>query len=144
MFEDSHIDERSRRWPDFQGGQAVALPDGQTWWFFEPAAVTRRGVAGWTFGAAVPDDIDAILSDRFNRIVGKWSRAGHDHERGSAILEAAWFLLARNYAVTPAEFERIVAAAAKWDSPQQRRLGTQLLVLVGTACARAAAFPGGV
>lgn len=137
--EPPHIDERARRWPDFQGGQAIELPDGQTWWFYEPAATPRRGAPGWTFGAVVPADVDAVLSHRFGRIVARWNRADDDHERGSTILEAAWFLLARNYAVAPAEFERIVAAAAAWDDPR-RRLETRLLMLVGAACARASAL----
>jgi hypothetical protein len=142
VFEEYRIDEASRRWPDFQGGQAIELPDGQTWRFYEPAAMTRGGMPGWTFGAGVPHDIDAILSDRFGRIVVKWGRAADDRERASAMLEAAWFLLARNYAVTAGEFERIVAGASAWEDSRQGRLGAQLLMLVGTACSRATAFQG--
>jgi hypothetical protein len=56
------------------------------------------------------------------------------------MLEMAWFLLARNYAVTADEFEAIMAGASAWPEDEQAGLGGQLLMLVGMACQRATAF----
>lgn len=130
------IDERSRRWPDFRGGREITLPDGGAWSFFEPQAVLRDGRTGWTFDA--PTDIDAILSHRFWRILAKWGRATDDSERACVVLEAAWFLLARNYAITADELEGILMDMHGWDERRQASLMGELLALVGVALARAA------
>lgn len=134
--ETTAIDEASRRWDDFQGGRPIVLPDGQTWHFYEPAACVRSGRPGWTFGPDVPDDVDAILSHRFGRLVRKWSRAQNKDDQASAMLEAAFYLLARNYALTLEEFEPIMLRASEWDADNQAALGEALAVLIGTACAR--------
>ena len=131
------ISEASRRWDDFQGGRPIELPDGQVWEFYEPEALTRGGKPGWTFGESTPRDIDAILSGRFTKLADKWGRAVDDSDRASAMLEMAWFLLARNYAITPSEFERIMAPISEWPEDRQKGLGGQLLLLVGMACSRA-------
>lgn len=130
------IDEASRRWDDWQGGRPITLPDGASWWFYEPEAMTRNGLPGWTFGGAVPRDVDSVLSGRLTRITDKWACALDEGERASAILEAAWFLLARNYALTPAEFEQVMSGATAWPEDRQKALGDQLLMLVGVACMR--------
>jgi hypothetical protein len=134
------IDEQSRRWPDFQGGRAIVLPDGQAWVFFEPEATLRAGRPGWTFGPGVPRDVDAILSGRFARLVARWTPDGDHVDRGAIILTAGWFLLARNYAITAEEFGRIMAGLAGWPEAEQRDVGEQILSVVGTACARATAL----
>lgn len=133
------IFEASRRWDDFQGGREIMLPDGQTWSFYEPQAKVRKGRAGWTFGPDVAPDVDQVLSDRFSRVLYKWKRASTDADRASVILEAAWFLLARNYNVTPAEFEAILGQAAEQDSDVQQALGVEFRRLVDEACDRAVA-----
>jgi hypothetical protein len=130
------INEASRRWDDFPGGRWVDLPDGQRWAFYEPQAVLRDGRPGWTFGGA--PDVDAILSSRFGRVLAKRSKATTDEDRASATLEAAWFLLARNYSVTPEEFEALLAPMAAWDDERQAAILAELLYVVGMAVARAA------
>lgn len=131
------ISEISRRWDDFQGGKSIELPDGQVWWFYQPEAMIRDGLPGWTFGPDVSPDIDAILSGRFSKIVDKWALAIDDEERACAVLEAAWFLLARNYMITPDEFEQIMALASTWPDDHQKAIGEKLLLHVGMACMRA-------
>lgn len=131
--------EASRRWDDFQGGRLIELPDGQTWEFYEPAAVVRKGRAGWTFGADVAPDVDQVLSDRFSRVLYKWKRVSTDADRASVVLEAAWFLLARNYNVTPAEFEAILGPAANQSGEAQKSLGAEFRRLIDEACERAVA-----
>jgi hypothetical protein len=132
--------ESERRWADWQGGQPIELPDGQAWFFFQPEARMRGLRPGWTFGVGVPSDVDAILSDRLVRILRKCGRATCEADKTAAILEAAWFLLARNYEITPDEFEGILSGASAWSADQQQRLGSQLLELVGIACARSTAL----
>ena len=63
------LNEASRRWDDFQGGRPVSLPDGQTWWFYEPEGRVRLDGPGWTFGDNVPSDVDAILTRALERAV---------------------------------------------------------------------------
>lgn len=138
------IPEASRRWDDFQGGRPIELPDGQVWEFYVPQAVVRRGRAGWSFGAEVATDVDAVLSDRFSRVLYKWKRASNDADRSSVILEAAWFLLARNYDVTAKEFELILMAAATQPSDAQKALGAEFRRLVNEACDRAVVALQGV
>ena len=130
----AQIDEASRRWDDFQGGRPITLPDGAVWWFYEPPAVTRGISVGWTFGSGVAPDVDLTLSIRFARVVRKWKHATCDADRACVILEAAWFLLARNYSVTPAEFEAIMAQA---QGDEATSLGVELRRLVDEACERA-------
>lgn len=132
--------ESERRWDDWQGGIPIELPDGQTWWFCAPEATVREGLTGWTFGPDVPADVDRVLSWRFTRLIVKVNRAGNEADRAAAMIEAAWFLLARNYAITPDEFESILALSSEWDESRQDRLGRELLTLVGFACVRATAL----
>lgn len=138
------IDEASRRWDDFQGGRAIELPDGQVWSFYEPQAKIRKGRAGWTFGVDVAPDVDQVLSDRFSRVLYKWKRASTDADRASVVLEAAWFLLARNYNLTPAEFEAILGRAANQSGDDQQALGAEFRRLIDEACDRAVATLQGV
>lgn len=138
------IPEASRRWDDFQGGRPIELPDGQTWLFFEPEAMVRKGRAGWTFGPDVAPDVDKVLSDRFSRVLYKWKRASTNADRSSVVLEAAWFLLARNYNVTPEEFEAILGPAAGQSGESQQTLGMEFRRLVDAACDRAVATLQGV
>lgn len=128
--------ESDRRWADFRDGREIELPSGGVWTFFEPAAVVRDGKAGWTFDA--PPDVDAILSHRFGKILAKWRRAADDGERACVILEASWFLLARQYNVSQAEFEGILSGMSGWDESRQAALMGELIFLVGTALSRAA------
>lgn len=132
------IDEASRRWDDFQGGRAIELPDGQVWSFYEPAAVIRKGRAGWTFGVDVAPDVDQVLSDRFSRVLYKWKRATDDADRAAVVLTAAWFLLARNYNVTDREFQAILANGIP------PALGVEFRRLIDEACERAVAVLQGV
>jgi hypothetical protein len=134
--DDPTIDEASRRWPDWQPGMPVVLPDGQTWHFAAPEATVRAGLPGWTFGPDVPRDVDAILSGRLARILEGWSKAEDEAGRAAAILTAAWFLLARNYAITHGEFGAILGLAAGWDDDRQRDLGERLMGPVTLACVR--------
>lgn len=138
------IPEASRRWDDFRGGRPIELPDGQIWSFYEPAAVVRKGRAGWTFGANVAPDVDEVLSSRFSRVLYKWKRASTDADRASVVLEAAWFLLARNYNVTPAEFEAIVGQSTSQSGDTQKSLGAKLRRLIDEACDRAVTVLQGV
>ena len=131
--------ESERRWPDWQGGQPIELPDGQTWHFHEPAPLVRDGIPGWTFGADTPEQ-DAVLSARFGLVVARWGQATNDGDRAASILDAAWFLLARNYAVTRAEFGAILLKAALWDRERHERFAGQILALIGEACTRSTAL----
>lgn len=135
------IDEASRRWDDFQGGRPVLLPDGQTWWFFEPEAIV--GGPGWNFKAA--PDLNVALSVAFGKILAKIDRAGNDEERACGALEAAWFLLARNYSVTPEEFEAIMLQAVSWTPAQLDALASAFASLIGIPAIRLVAVmrPGG-
>jgi hypothetical protein len=135
------IHEAERRWADWRYGQPVDLPNGETWHFYEPETVVCNSKPGWTFEAPTPE-VDAELSRRFERLIGKWGRAKDDAERASAILEAAWFLLARNYAISRQEFESVLSLASSWDEGRQERLGEHLVKVVGGACVDVAALMG--
>jgi len=109
------IVESERRWADWSEGRPIELPDGQTWHFYRPEPLIRDGVPGWSFGAGTPE-VDAVLSARFGLVVTKWGKAADDADRAAAVLEAAWFLLARNYRLTRAEFGAIMLRAAPWEA----------------------------
>ncbi len=132
--------ESERRWDDFQGGCPIELPNGEIWTFYAPEARTRAGRPGWTFGVDVPADVDAILSNRLTRILAKLSRAVFNEERASVMLEAAWFLLARNYNITQDQYEAILSGVSAWSDDDQQQFGSQLQGLVGIACARSTAL----
>lgn len=132
--------ESERRWNDWQGGQPIELPDGQTWWFCAPEAQVRDGLPIWSFGPGTPHDLNVGLSTAFRRILRKWTRATNDDDRAAATLEAAWFLLARNYQVSPEEFEGILAGLDNRTQGEQGSLMADFLMLVGGTCARATAL----
>lgn len=134
------ISELERRWGDWSEDYPILLPNGEVWHFYSPEARTRGGRPGWTFGADVPSDVDAILSNRLTRILAKLGRASDSRERSAVIIEAAWFLLARNYEITQDEFEAILSGASAWSDDEQTQLGSQLQRLVGIACARSTAL----
>lgn len=138
MTLDTPVHEHTRRWPDFQGGRPILLPDNQVWQFYEPSPKIRKGRAGWTFGADVAPDVDQVLSDRFSRVLYKWKHARDDADRAAVVLTAAWFLLARNYNVTDREFQAILA---KGVAPT---LGAEFRRLIDEACDRAVATLQGV
>lgn len=138
------INELSRRWDDFQGGRPITLPIGGTWWFYEPAAFNRSTpdgtvVPSFTFGENIDPTLDLMLAQRFAVILVKYGKAADEAERSCATLEAAWFLLARNYNVTQSEFETIVEAAIVWPEARQIALGKSLGSLVDSACSRSLA-----
>lgn len=130
--------ESERRWDDWQGGQPIDLPDGQTWWFYEPDATVHDGMPGWSFGAETPE-LDRTLSCRFGLIVASWGKAADDADRAAAILDAAWFLLARNYDVSRSQFATLMLGASRWDRDRHERFASEVLALVGFACNHAAA-----
>lgn len=131
--------ESERRWADWSEGQWIALPDGQEWSFYEPAPTMRDGISGWSFGADTPE-MDAVLSARFGLVIAKWGKATDDADRAAAILEAAWFLLARNYYITQTEFGSIILKSARWTKAQHERFAEHLLVLIGYACVQSTAL----
>lgn len=138
------ISESERRWSDWRGGRAIALPDGQTWHFYMPRPIVRPvpddagvvvGVPSWTFDAGDPD-VDLALAGIFAAILLKRNLAMNDADRAGGTLEAAWFLLARNYNVTMSEFESILAGAAACPGARQASLGRQLHAIVKDALDR--------
>lgn len=106
------IDERSRRLSDEPRGEPIVLPDGQTWTFFEPDVLAPGDapVPRWTFGAEVAPGLDAALASAFDRVLAKIARARSEVDSRAAMLESAWFCLARNYEVSRDEFEAILLA----------------------------------
>lgn len=130
-----------RRRPEYAGGTPILLPDGLPWRFFEPRPVVRqvRGDEGegerliaWDFGGP---DVDAetndILGRGFHKILAKIDRATNDRDRASGHLEAAWFLLARNYGIEPEEFEDILLRGGRRASKDLRRAIRQFERLIG-------------
>jgi hypothetical protein len=122
------LSEAERRWPDFQGGRPIRLPNGEDWHFYDPEPAGRD----WTFGPDVLPAVNETLSRRLHRILAKWQRATTDADRASSILEASWFLLARNYNVTQEEFEAILSE----DDGQVGEVASLLLAHVGIVCGR--------
>lgn len=148
MFDEFRISEASRRWADFQGGRPIELPDGNVWWFYEPAAFNRsadRGVVvpSWTFGAEVHPTLDLALAQSFAKIITRWSEAKAE-DKTATLLEAAWFLLARNYDINPAEFQAILSLASTQPEARQAALGKALGSLVDDACSRSLSHAEGV
>lgn len=140
------IDESSRRWPDFQGGRPITLPDGAVWWFATPEPLIRltddEAVPSWRFADAPL--VDAVLAGKFAAILLKIGNATTTKERTSATLEAAWFLLARNYRITPDEFESILMESAMWDDVDQAEVGRELGELVDDVMRRSLSYAGEV
>jgi hypothetical protein len=132
LSEATTIDEMARRHDDFQGGRPILLPDGQAWVFCEPEAIV--GGPGWRWGAA--PDLDVGLSVAFARLLAKIDRAPDDGRRACGALEAAWFLLYRNYNVSREEFEAIMLGGTAWNAGQIDALAAEFASLVGIAAIR--------
>lgn len=143
------IPEASRRWDDFQGGRPIELPDGQEWRFCTPEPHARLAhpdphgplvpVPSWTFGEHVDSLLDQVLAEKFAAILSKYAVAMTEAERTSAILEAAWFLLARNYNLSLAEFEGIMLLGVDWSDDRQIALGHAIGDLVDDVMMRSLA-----
>lgn len=108
--------ESERRWADFQGGYSILMPDGDAWTFALPECTPSRGRLTWSFGPDVPNDLNAILSAKLAACVRKYLQAGDEADRACAAFEIAWFLLARNYSITPDEFESLASQAQRLDA----------------------------
>ncbi|MDR3632625.1 MAG: hypothetical protein P4L84_02245 [Isosphaeraceae bacterium] len=104
-------DERGLRRPEWAGGTPLLLPDGQAWWFYEPEPelVEEAGVSAvlWDFGLA-SDEENVALCDALYKVLGKLVRAETAEQRVSAVVELSWLLLARNYEITPEQYEKVL------------------------------------
>jgi hypothetical protein len=117
------IDEQFRRRPNFAGGYAVMLPDGQTWEFFEPEVAMRpatdpRGrtvlAPAWTFGPDIDPETDRMLSAGLHRCFHETTLARDARLSEFHLLayrDAAWLMLSRNYVIDRGEFEALVLGA---------------------------------
>lgn len=141
-------DERSSRRPEFAGGRPIRLPDGDAWAFFEPRPVVRAvegpdgspaRVPSWTFGEDLDPTLDLALAGRFAALVGLHRAAATDEERAAVTLQAAGFLLARNYQISPERFAQILAGADRLPGSEQAALGDALRALISDACSRSLA-----
>jgi hypothetical protein len=97
-------DEFSSRKPSFRQGRPIQLADGQTWTF--PAPPKGSEWKSMPFGAEYTDLIRAILE------------AEDGSEQGLAELAFAILLLAHNYRLSPADYERLLASTP--ESPDSR------------------------
>ena len=97
-------DEFSSRKPSFRQGRPVQLADGQTWTFPAPPKGSE-----WT---ATPFEAD--YTDLIRAIV----EAQDASEQRLAELAFAILLLAHNYCLSPADYERLLASTT--DSPDSR------------------------
>jgi hypothetical protein len=131
----AHIDESSRRWTDEVSGEAIPLPDGQTWVFHLPEAVAGEDLA-WSWGD-VPADLNTVLNAKLRASVRKYLSAGNDDDRTSGGLEIAWRLALRNYRLSHDEFEQILLRAVEWDEERQRSLTASLRTLITFVIGRA-------
>lgn len=126
------LTEPERRRVEFAGGTAVVLPDGVPWRFYEltPFECTARDGDGtgesrmiaWDFGSDLDAETNASLGQGFQRLLAKIDRAANANDRACGMLEAAWFLLARNYIVSQDDFENLLLMGATHRSGQRRRL----------------------
>jgi hypothetical protein len=139
------LTEPERRRREFAGGTPIALPDGRAWRFYTPRPVAGavRGENGpdgpmlvWDFGADLDADTNDALGQAFQRILNKIGRANGPEERACGMLEATWFLMARNYVISQEEFEDLFLRRTK------RRLCKALERLIGSICAQAAELIG--
>jgi hypothetical protein len=112
--------ERER--PDAIPGIDIELPDSEVWTFAMPEARVATNALAWSFGPDVPPDIDKILSHKLWKLSLKWHGASTDAEKAQSTLEIAWFLLARNYEITPEEFEGILGRMAELTEEAQKEL----------------------
>lgn len=140
------LTEPERRRVEFAGGTPIVMPDGKAWRFFEPRPV-RCPVMGedddegemiaWDFGG---EGVDAETNDSlgrgFQRILEKINRAENRDDRTCGTLEAAWYLLARNYVISQDNFEDLLLSGAGQSPERRRRLYASLGRLIEVACAR--------
>lgn len=116
----TRIDERSRRRPEFMGGVAVRLADGQDWHFASPGVRTRvlAGGAGpvvepyWAIDGW--PNFDADFAAALNRLRETTTPA----DRLVATLATAAALLVVNYDLTHAEAAAVIFPGDGPDAPR--------------------------
>ncbi len=110
-------------------------PDGHPWRLYEPVPVMRdvRGEDGvedrmiaWEFGPDLDAETNESLGRGFQKILVKIVNAESNDDRACGWLEAAWFLLARNYEITADEFEDLLLHGGRRMTSDRRRLIAQL------------------
>lgn len=101
--------EPDLRRPEFAGGTPLLLPDGQAWTFFEPKpSLTRPGA--WEWGGSLWAEEAVSLTNALYKILKRLTTATDVRERASQVSALAWLCLARNYQITPGQFEAIMTA----------------------------------
>jgi hypothetical protein len=140
--------EQERRRVEFAGGTPIILPNREPWRFFDPHPVERDfhdedGIAhviAWEFGPGVDAETNDSLGRGFQRLIQKIDRADNREDRACGLLEAAWYLLARNYVISQDEFEDLLLRGAVHGPARRKRLYDGLRDLVGTVIGRVGAM----
>jgi hypothetical protein len=115
------LDEKSKRRPDFAGGTAVVLADGQEWTLAKPLVrfAFDSGEDGFTTTLSVNgvDDFASLMRDvdaAYEKVYGDRDAAGDEKARvdfGPVIraeLAVGAALLRRNYDLTPEEMSSVL------------------------------------
>ncbi len=139
------LTEPERRRVEFAGGTPIVLPDGQPWRFFEPKPMRClvRGEDGadefmiaWDFGPGVDAETNDSLGRGFHAILEKINGAENRDDRACGMVEAAWYLLARNYVISQDDFEDLLLRGAGYSAERRRRLHGALSRVVLEPCLR--------
>lgn len=137
------LTEHDRRRAEFAGGTPIVLPDGQPWRFFDPMPVKRsiRGengeegfVLAWEFGPGVDAETNDSLGQGFARVLEKIDAASNKADRTCGVIEAMWYLLARNYVISQDDFEDLLLRGSTHTAERRRRLYDRLRDLVMVPC----------
>lgn len=145
------LTEPERRRVEFAGGTPVVMPDGAPWRLFEPRPVERDvhdedgivHVICWEFGPGVDAETNDSLGMGFQRVLAKIDRAENRDDRACGLIEAAWYLLARNYVISQEEFEDLLLRGATQGPARRKRLYDSLRAVVLAPCERIKAMVEG-
>ncbi len=146
------LTEPERRRVEFAGGTPVVMPDGQPWRLFDPHPVARpvRGdgdggewLIAWEFGPGLDAETNDSLGRGFHRVLAKIDRAANRDDRACGLIEAAWYLLARNYVISQDEFEDLLLRGAAHGATRRKRLYDALRDVVAVPCERIKAMIDG-
>jgi hypothetical protein len=135
------IDEASRRRPEFAGGVPITLPDGQSWYFYEPGGRARYPGYLWRFGDDVAPEIEEELSRSFDLSIDPLCTELPEQDHADACVDSAYILLTRNYDVNPDEFRESLMNPSHWlDQDATETLLGQFKSLIQGACLRKSAL----
>lgn len=129
--ETTPLDEKALRRPDFRGGRAVTLADGQAWYI--PCPEVDLAPTFLDDGSLGDVMTQTTFGPEFDGLVAAVPSARSQREEAVAMIRLGHDLLGRNYDLRPADYGRLLRYRVSRDDEEGEGLSGIYLVAAGIA-----------